>query len=306
MIFTKISKIPAYFFMAVLLLVSRTGFTEEAAWYQVEIIIFSYPKADTSFEKWPDDPGKPDYSKIINILESEDYYPYDGEYQKALTLVPSDIRDKVPPLYTQLPKDSLTLVEDAKKIRWSRARKLLLHSSWIQPVYDRKNAPAIQFTLGDQYTVTKPLIAPVAATSTPQPAPAAATPSTNTIPGVKPDASRDPNSPGATTPAAPAAALPPTGVDVFISETQHEVEGTITISVSRYLHVYTDFLAHRPEVVADKQDPTKTQTVIKTYRFKDHRRMRSKELHYIDNPLFGILIYFTPYKLPENKIESSS
>ena len=35
--------------------------------------------------------------------------------------------------------------------------------------------------------------------------------------------------------------------------------------------------------------------VNNTYLFKQQRKMRSKELHYLDNPLYGLLVYVTPY-----------
>ena len=38
------------------------------------------------------------------------------------------------------------------------------------------------------------------------------------------------------------------------------------------------------------------QCVNNVYRFKQQRKMRSKELHYLDNPLFGLLVYVTPFK----------
>lgn len=64
--------------------------------------------------------------------------------------------------------------------------------------------------------------------------------------------------------------------------TLRQIEGTIKISIGRYLHVWTD-LIHTAENAG-----------LQVHRFQDHRRMRSKELHYIDNPNFGILIYALP------------
>lgn len=57
------------------------------------------------------------------------------------------------------------------------------------------------------------------------------------------------------------------------------LDGTVKVSLSRYLHTYTDFTYGSSG---------------NTVRIKDHRRMRSRELHYIDNALFGILIEITP------------
>ncbi len=35
--------------------------------------------------------------------------------------------------------------------------------------------------------------------------------------------------------------------------------------------------------------------INKVYRFKQNRKMRSRELHYLDNPVYGLLVYVTPF-----------
>ena len=71
------------------------------------------------------------------------------------------------------------------------------------------------------------------------------------------------------------------------------VEGMIKISVRRYLHVDLDLLLRRTTAeVATRAGG------FQTFRFDEHRRMRSKELHYIDHPLMGMLIEITPLSSP--------
>jgi len=41
------------------------------------------------------------------------------------------------------------------------------------------------------------------------------------------------------------------------------------------------------------------QCVNNTYRFQQGRKMRSKELHYLDNPVYGLLVYVTPFTVKE-------
>ncbi len=43
--------------------------------------------------------------------------------------------------------------------------------------------------------------------------------------------------------------------------------------------------------VQEEQPP-----VLRTVRLKQHRRMRSQEVHYLDHPLFGLLIKLSPYE----------
>lgn len=76
------------------------------------------------------------------------------------------------------------------------------------------------------------------------------------------------------------------------------VEGMVKISVNRYLHVDLDLLMRGTPAGADRLPGG-----FQTFRFDEHRRMRSKELHFIDHPLMGMLILITP--LNAGKIQSS-
>ena len=68
------------------------------------------------------------------------------------------------------------------------------------------------------------------------------------------------------------------------------VHGTVTVSLARFLQVELDLLYHRPvtgEALVPGSAPTR-------FRLVSERRMRSGELHYIDHPLFGVLVLLTP------------
>jgi len=58
-----------------------------------------------------------------------------------------------------------------------------------------------------------------------------------------------------------------------------DVFGTVRMSRARFLHLDLDLLLN---------------TADRSYRFINHRRMRSNELHYIDHPMFGVLVIATP------------
>jgi hypothetical protein len=96
----------------------------------------------------------------------------------------------------------------------------------------------------------------------------------------------------------------------------YEVEGKITVSLSRYLHVYTDLVLRKPRDPLDPQlETTKlnSQTllnesfieakILDNHRLKEHRRMRSETLHYLDSPEFSMLILITPYAIPDELLE---
>jgi hypothetical protein len=97
------------------------------------------------------------------------------------------------------------------------------------------------------------------------------------------------------------------------SQTENAISGQIKVVLARYLHFYSKLEYQRlndfvdsSETLPDSKD-TNTEknsgdetknivlnTVNNSYTLQSHRRMRSKELHYIDHPLVGILIQINP------------
>jgi hypothetical protein len=73
------------------------------------------------------------------------------------------------------------------------------------------------------------------------------------------------------------------------------VNGTITIRLGRFLHMDTRL------VFTDEQN-------LQSFRLAQSRKMRSGELHYIDNPRFGILTRITPLedKILEPAVDQST
>jgi hypothetical protein len=67
------------------------------------------------------------------------------------------------------------------------------------------------------------------------------------------------------------------------------LDGILRVYRLRYLHVDVDLVYHRSGVDTP-------------FRFQTSRRMRSGELHYLDHPLFGLLILVTPLELDETDL----
>jgi len=100
--------------------------------------------------------------------------------------------------------------------------------------------------------------------------------------------------------------------------------GELTLYVSRFLHMKVNLSASEciyppiaapvdPQVsdetldrqleagqsqleVSELVESSNTECVNNNYLFSQNRKMRSRELHYIDNPVFGLLVYVTPFK----------
>lgn len=62
------------------------------------------------------------------------------------------------------------------------------------------------------------------------------------------------------------------------------VEGTIRIRTGRLLYVDTDFVSYGAD---------------SPVRITEQRKVKLKELHYFDHPLFGIIVRVTPYRIPD-------
>ncbi len=74
-----------------------------------------------------------------------------------------------------------------------------------------------------------------------------------------------------------------------------ELDGTINVVITRYIHLYSDLVYRLPRTIpTDIDDALNRGQALVDYSVQSHRRMRSRELHYIDHPLVGILIEATP------------
>ena len=90
--------------------------------------------------------------------------------------------------------------------------------------------------------------------------------------------------------------------------------GNFTLVMSRYLHVVSDLVLYKPEITSTtsaiytngETEPVNTSleqlntpAVENHYTLIFERRMRSKEIHYIDHPMGGMIVLATPYKIPK-------
>lgn len=108
---------------------------------------------------------------------------------------------------------------------------------------------------------------------------------------------------------------------------KNTITGQLKVVLARYLHFYSQLEYQRQgdqlktnEISADgtsdisaenlTADVNKTDILTvdnNIYPMKNHRRMRSKELHYIDHPLVGILIQINPVEIKRiDKVEQAN
>jgi hypothetical protein len=95
----------------------------------------------------------------------------------------------------------------------------------------------------------------------------------------------------------------------------YELEGKISIALSRYLHTFTDLVLRKPRLTTDPElrnaateaflaaNAADTR-ILNNHHLREQRRMRSRNLHYLDSPEFGMLILITPYEAAEGVEEA--
>lgn len=177
----------------------------------------------------------------------------------------------IPDYYFKLlPSEDYHLTDAASRIAASNDYRLLTHIAWRQPGLDSQVALPVFFQ--------------------------------EAIPG---EDMPDTSSP--TTMNAEQPATPPLYNKAML-------QGLITVSLSRYLHVdatlrfEADGLAPLPESLNNTDETPAVATDINTtsrptnvvYLIQQSRRMRSKELHYIDHPVIGMLVMITPVDIPKD------
>ena len=160
-------------------------------------------------------------------------------------------------IWQALPREQYILDKVADKLKRSGRYRILKHIAWRQPMVDKNQAKAIQIYAGGDFSELFPQRAYRRVEF------------------------------GDT--------MPPLDQDRQISNPLRELAGTVRVVITRYLHVYTDLVYRLPGTHAlALEDARQRQQVLVDYAINSHRRMRSRELHYIDHPLLGILVEATP------------
>lgn len=233
---------------------------DEIRYYNVEVVLFEHTNpANQQSEDWTQ-PKKSDVGDQSEIIHQLGQ-PYVMETK-------SSFDPKL--MFTLVPEKEYQLLEEARKVQESSNRRVLMHTAWRQPGLSREQAIRVYFKhpiekIGSMHTQAG-----------------------STQPGSMP--------------------LPG-----HVMTSKPYLEGSIKVMLSRYLHVDTDILyfATVPETNAVENTDTGLENAsnaeynengiqLSVYQMKQlRRRIRSKELHYLDHPVLGMLLMITPYELPE-------
>jgi hypothetical protein len=177
-----------------------------------------------------------------------------------------DAVDTIP--FMALPQERSRLVKEWEALKKSPRFEPIAYFAWVQPPFERGAAPAVRIA-SPLPPEPDPALVAVPADAEPPPPPF----------GGGTDAS-------AAEPAIPA--LPPL---------RTPLDGTATLGLQRYLYLTLDLVLLPADMPAD-WTPRPEGTTFGGFRLTETRRMRSKELHYFDHPLFGVVALVTPRPAP--------
>ena len=104
------------------------------------------------------------------------------------------------------------------------------------------------------------------------------------------------------------------------AKSENSISGTIKVVLARYLHLFGELEYHRPlqskagatdntqqgQESADASYGPASLASENSYPIEFRRRMRSKELHYIDHPLVGILVQINPVEIVKEETENAT
>ena len=264
-------------FLVLLLTGTLPTWAGAARSYTVEAVIFEHlDQARLHGEIWPEEPGAPILTEAIELTPSWQpstahtaCRPTDLACDKLGQVLDSTLTARHQ-AFQRLPAREYRLTDVVQRLEDSRRYRAFFHIAWRQPGLSKNQARAVHL----QGSPANPPAR--SGSSTPMP-------HTQGVPGY--------------------------------------VEGTLRLYRGHYLHVMADLVFHRipPALEFSSRErrraetaprawniernnpahsqPTSLQPQPTRFRLREHRRLRAGDLHYFDNPVFGLLLQVTPYEV---------
>jgi len=170
--------------------------------------------------------------------------------------------------FQQLPTKTLVLSDVANKLISSRRYRVITFQGWQQPVKQRSEAEAVYLT-DKQTNIGETNARPVTLKNG--------------------EIILNPQSENKDLQTFNQASITNQGVPA-------KINGTVTVSLSRYLHMALKLNYYNPDVYLAEQVALQKpdEALINTFMMKQSRKMRSKEVHVFDHPYFGVIATITP------------
>jgi len=279
---------------------------EPDKWFQIEVLIYELNAPALTGENWPSVTELVYPADTVNLVLP----PRIDESEQPVEPVPLNISGPgknqvlnplevevettlLPAAFEQLDGSLFKLAEAAEKLKRSRHYTVITHQAWQQPVLNKASARPV-------YLTSKPLEY-VDETLAPEDAEVNSTglsPGGGLLETIEPGSIEQ-------QPADPFQQSSDDALDTYpideseaieITQEPAIMEGFVTVSLSRYLHMKLDLLYHNAEVYLAEQiaNNQPDEMLIEYFPLQESRRVRSKEIHYFDHPYFGVVATITP------------
>jgi len=276
-------------------------------WYQIEVLVYEPVEHTIANESWPATLDKNQPESLIELTPFVD----PAALNEATTLGPelplnaTDTETTLNPeintvisAFQQLAPETLTLAETANKLTQTGSYRIITMQGWQQPVKQRHEAIAVHLT-------DKPIIPLVPNSEIVDPTviePQDAQSGQVLNPPV--EASIDSINENITDPVDSTL----DDVALIVEEEPAQIDGSVTVSLSRYLHMALNIDYYNPDVYLAEQIAQQKidEKIIDTFKLKQSRRMRSKEVHVFDHPYFGIIATIIPVERVVPDIENEA
>lgn len=252
---------------------------EPTPWYQVEIILFSRDNHNTT-EQWPKDLHLSYSANRVQLAEKKT--PQQENPTPPTTTEPQENINSEVIAYQPLPDEQRQLLREAQAINNKNGYQVLFHESWKQPVLSAKEAPSIVISGGEIYGEHHILEGEIKLS---------------------------------------VARYLHLSTNLWLSEfemnygqLEHREWPSLPSPPFESTELSTEFddfnnfdipefkleLSEKP--IATNEEPGLLREAYfpsEIIHFEQHRRMRSKELHYIDHPRMGAIVKILPIEITE-------
>ena len=239
---------------------------KQLPWYQVEVLVVEPTDPGLTNEKWPVVIEEASQANMVELSA-----PIQPVAKVSGTNTPAEA-------FQLLNPDEYQLLSVAEKLEKRDKYKVMLHVAWRQPLEENAESPAVHIHNGlkDHFLADSEQTADTSNEDT------AALPVLNSLPDALPEELPEHN---------------------LVGPVENFVDGSITMTLTRYLHIKTHMVYFNPEVdlgrqIAEQENDT---PVVERFLLKESRRVRRKEIHYLDHPYFGIIARVTRYE-PEKEV----
>ncbi len=252
--------------------------------YQINVIVFQNAEnAGLSSEIWPANPPQPKFAKAMDFLPAKT-----GQTATVVTPAASDSTNlasnlkAVPQGMPLLPSSQFGLASSLRRMQTSGKYQIITSLSWQQPLANPDVSKTLHLFAGTAYDGNGNVIDNPSVTPPQNPQPQTTPIDSLNVPASTADV---------------IVLNPATNANVNIP-VKWQLNGTLKVSKARFIEVSANLLLTEPVPVLNTDDSHNNgpQTQLTSFALNQTIRMRTQEIHYMDNPIYGVLIYITKVK----------